>query len=107
MKLSYPVDNFLKKAANDNRLLPSHISLFMALFFYSPDYAPEGSFRVCRRKLMRFARIKSVATYHKCIRELARFGYVVYSPSFDPYRASTVTLVTATSEAVIPGGATA
>jgi hypothetical protein len=103
MKLSYPVDNFLKTAANDNRLLPSHISLFMALFYYSPDYAPEGSFRVCRRKLMRFACIKSVATYHKCIMELANFGYIIYTPSFDPYRASTVTLVTDLSEAAIPG----
>jgi hypothetical protein len=95
MKLAYPVDNFLKKAANDSRLLPSHISLFMALFYYSPDHAPGGSFQVCRRRLMRFARIKSVATYHKCIKELAGFGYILYTPSFDPYRASTVTLLTA------------
>lgn len=93
MKLAFPVDHFLKKAANDPRLLPTHISLFMAMFYYSPDEAPQSFFKVSRKKLMHFARIKSAATYHKCIRELVQFGYIIYQPSYDPYRASMVSLV--------------
>ncbi len=92
MKLSYPVDRFLEKAAEDDRLLPSHLCLFMAISYYCPDVLATASFRVSRKKLMRFSRIKAVATYHKCIRELVTYGYISYEPSFDPYRASLVSI---------------
>ena len=93
MKLAAQADQFLRKAANDDRLLPSHISLFMAMFYYSPD-KPGDHFQVSRKKLMRFSRIKSVATYHKCIKELVAYGYIDYQPSYDAYRASSVALLT-------------
>lgn len=92
MKLAQQVDRFLRKAANDDRLLPSHISLYMAMFYYSPD-EPGGHFQISRKKLMRFSRIKSIATYHKCIRELVAYRYIKYQPSYDPYRASSASLV--------------
>ena len=41
-----------------------------------------------RRTLMAFSKIASIATYHKCIRELDAFGYIRYQPSFDPKRGS-------------------
>src|SRR5471030_2120505 len=92
MKLSYPIDQFLHKAANDYRLLPSHISLFVAMFYYSQGDVSESFFRVSRKKLMRFSRIKSVATYHKCFRELVEYNYIQYRPSYDPWLASMVSL---------------
>jgi len=92
MKLAAQADRFLRRAANDDRLLPSHISLFMAMFYYSPD-KPGGHFQVGRKKLMRFSRIKSMATYHKCLKELVAYGYIDYQPSYDPYRASSVALL--------------
>ena len=92
MKLAQQADRFLQKASDDKRLLPSHISLFMAMFYYSPD-KPGDYFQVNRKKLMRFSRIKSVATYHKCIRELVAYGYIDYQQSYDPYRASSVALL--------------
>jgi len=92
MKLAIQADLFLRKAANDDRLLPSHISLYMAMFYCSPD-KPGDHFQISRKKLMRFSRIKSIATYHKCIKELVAYGYVDYQPSYHPYRASSVALV--------------
>jgi hypothetical protein len=94
MKLSYPVEQFLRKASNDSRLLPSHISLFIAMFYHSPGDEPGSFFQVSRKKLMRFSLIKSIATYHKCIRELVEYDYIQYRPSYDPYRASMVSLNT-------------
>lgn len=93
MKLSLPADQFLLKAANDKRLLPSHISLFMAIFYFSSGDGAGNFFKITRRKLMRFSRIKSIATYHKCIRELVDYGYIIYQPSYDPYRASMVSII--------------
>ena len=92
MKLSFPVDNFLKRAAVDERLLPTHLSLFMAIFFYSKDDA-KAEFQISRRKLMKYSRIKSLGTYHKCMSELVGFGYITYSPSYDPIKASTVSIL--------------
>lgn len=92
MKLSFPVDNFLKRAAADERLLPTHLSLFMAIFFYSKDDA-KAEFQVCRRELMQYSRIKSLGTYHKCMSELVAFGYITYSPSYDPIRASRISIL--------------
>lgn len=93
MKLSFPLDRFLQRAAEDVRLLPTHMTLFMAIFYYS-DNDPERPFRVSRRRLMHFSRIKSKSTYHKCIAELVKYGYITYKPSFDPLKASMVRIVT-------------
>ena len=93
MKSAAPVNDFLIKAANDKRLLPSHISLYMAMFYYSPAEKPRDQFQVSRKKLMRFSRIKSVATYHKCLKELVAYGYIHYQPSYNPYLASSVALL--------------
>ncbi len=56
MKSAARADRFLRRAANDDRLLPSHISLYMAMFYYSP-HKPCGHFQVSRKNLMRFSRI--------------------------------------------------
>jgi len=93
MKRSFPIDYFLTRAADDSRLLPSHLSLFMAVFYFCPAEDLKGRFRVCRRKLMRYSRIHSVSTYHKCMRELVAYGYITYQPSYDPFRASLVSFV--------------
>ncbi|NQX52275.1 hypothetical protein HQN86_01480 [Pedobacter panaciterrae] len=93
MKRSFLIENFLKRAAYDSRLLPSHLSLFMAVFYFSPADDPKAEFRVCRRKLMRYSRIRSISTYHKCMSDLVVYGYVTYQPSYDPFRASLVSLI--------------
>ncbi|WP_454803175.1 hypothetical protein [Mucilaginibacter phyllosphaerae] len=43
-----------------------------------------------RRELMAFSKIASIATYHKCIRELDAFGYIRYQPSYHPKLGSRV-----------------
>src|SRR3546814_11328054 len=74
--------NALKRAADDNYLLPSHISLLAAIIYFGQQEAPYNPFQVSRRKLMRFSRIRSNGTYHKCLRELIEGGYIYYQPSW-------------------------
>jgi hypothetical protein len=40
--------------------------------------------------LMGYSRIASVATYHKCIRELDEYGYIGYQPSYHPVNGSLI-----------------
>jgi hypothetical protein len=41
---------------------------------------------------MRLSHIRSIATYHKVIKELHAFGYIIYKPSYRPKNGSTISL---------------
>ncbi|RLJ69215.1 hypothetical protein BCL90_5313 [Pedobacter alluvionis] len=74
----------------DSRMLATHVSLFAALFVCWQHSGFASPFAVTRKKLMAYSRIVSVATYHKCIKELDAFGYICYQPSYHPIRGSLV-----------------
>lgn len=80
----------LKRLAKDGSLLATHVSLFTALFVCWQRCGYEKPFSVNRRELMVFSKIASVATYHKCIKELDEKGYVHYMPSYHPKNGSQV-----------------
>jgi len=74
----------------DDRLNPTHISLYMALFqeWNSSRFANE--FYVNRRDLMRCAKIGSKSTYHRCVTDLDSWLYLCYFPSNNPYKGSKI-----------------
>ncbi|MGX9247013.1 hypothetical protein [Sphingobacterium multivorum] len=80
--------SYLEHVAKDNRLLPSHIGLFVAMFYYHQKQPPGDYFHSSRKKLMHFSRIKSIATYHKCLSDLVLYRYIDYIPSWHPTKAS-------------------
>ncbi len=81
---------FFETISTDKRLNPSHISMYVSLFQFWSQNSFQNPFRIERIEIMRTSKIRSVATYHKCIKELHLSGYIVYSPSYDPYRGSLV-----------------
>ncbi|TDN87082.1 hypothetical protein DET49_11436 [Salegentibacter sp. 24] len=74
----------------DDRLNPTHISLYMALFqeWNSSRFADE--FFVNRRDLMKVAKIGSKSTYHRCVTDLNAWSYLSYYPSNNPYKGSKI-----------------
>lgn len=90
----------LEAVKSDDRLNCYHISLYTALLYYGKGIQ-NIPFHASRRKLMGFSRIKSGATYHKCLRELVSYGYLSYDPSFHPQLGSRIVLtgITADSDA--------
>lgn len=91
----HPILAFYAKARHDLRLLPTHQSLYLALFFLwqQGGCAEDGSVTITRSEVMPLARLLSVATYHKCIRELKQFGYIEYHPTYNYYQGSKVRLL--------------
>lgn len=79
---------YFEHITQDDRLLPSRIGLVMALCYFQRQDNFNDFFHSSRRKLMLFSRIRSIATYHKCLSELVRYGYLEYIPSWHPTRAS-------------------
>jgi hypothetical protein len=87
------LDNYgrqIRRIRGDERLLATHVSLFTALFVHWQRNWFINPFRVTRKELMAFSKIASIATYHKCIRELDEFGYIRYQPSYHPAKGSLV-----------------
>ncbi len=82
----------LEAVKSDDRLNSYHISLYTALLYYGKGIQ-KIPFHASRRKLMGFSRIKSGATYHKCLRELVSYGYLDYHPSFHPQQGSRIVLI--------------
>lgn len=84
---------YLHKIVADNRLKPVHVSLSLAICDTWINNHFEQPFRISRCELMRASRIRSYATYHKVLKELQRFGYLKYTPSYHPVKASTIYLL--------------
>ncbi|MDT0690920.1 hypothetical protein RM549_14075 [Salegentibacter sp. F188] len=84
------LNSVFEKFYFDDRLNPTHISLYMALFqeWNSSRFAAE--FFVNRREIMLVAKIGSKSTYHRCIVDMDQWGYLSYFPSNNPYKGSKV-----------------
>jgi hypothetical protein len=78
------LSGFYHSVADDPRISPTHISVYMALFQCWNLQSFQNPVEVNRREIMKLAKISGNATYHKCIRELGEYGYIEYLPSFDP-----------------------
>lgn len=83
---------FYDKIQQDERLNPTHISLYIALFqFWNLNHF-QNPISISRNEMMKLSKISAFGTYHKCIKELQIFGYIEYIPSFNPYKGSLVNL---------------
>ncbi len=79
--------------AKDNRLNPTHISLYMALFqIWNHNRFPER-FYVNREEVMRLAKIGSKSTYHRCAKDLNHYNYLIYFPSHNPFKGSEIKML--------------
>ena len=83
---------FYDKIQQDERLNPTHISLYLALFQFWNINHFQNPISISRNEMMKLSKISAFGTYHKCIKELQIFGYIEYIPSFNPYKGSLVNL---------------
>jgi hypothetical protein len=80
----------LRCMSKDERLNATHVSLFTGLFVHWQRSGFANPFSVTRKELMAYSKIASIATYHKCIKELDTYGYIIYQPSYHPKLGSQV-----------------
>ena len=79
---------FFEKVSADYELNPTHISLYMAIFQLWNQNRFQNPISISRDELMRISKIASTATYHKCMKDLTDREYVIYKPSFNPFKGS-------------------
>lgn len=93
MKQSKNIISFFGSFIQDSRMYPSHISLYVSLFQLWSSNKFQNPFRICREELMKLSKIKSFATYHKCINEIHNAGFINYSPSYNSYEGSSIEII--------------
>jgi len=85
--------SFFAAIREDHRIGISHVSLYMALFHFYNLNQFQNPISITRAAVMEVAKISGLATFHKCIKDLAEFGYIRYEPSYNPLISSKVSLL--------------
>ena len=86
------LNNAFLKIEQDRRLNPSHVSLYMALFKLWNSNRFVEVFYIFRDEVMQCSKIGSKTTYHRCMRDLNNWNYIMYLPSKNPYKGSQIKL---------------
>lgn len=84
---------FFEKISTEEKLNPTHISLYISLFQRWNINHFRNPISISRSEVMRISKIYAKATYHKCMKDLHNLGYIVYKPSYNHFRGSLVYLV--------------
>lgn len=90
MEFLKPLSDFFSAVENDPRISITHIGIYAALLQYWSEHHYENPVQVFSYEIMRIAKISASTTYHKGIRELSEYGYLIYNPSFNRKRASRI-----------------
>lgn len=68
----------------DYRVTTIHLAMYLALCDLWQIYGSGNAVNISRKWVMHLAKIRSYATYHKHIRDLQTWSYIVYLPSCRP-----------------------
>lgn len=84
---------FYTLAVDEERLSSTHMSMYMALFQLWNLNRFRNPVSITRGEVMRVSKINAVATYHKCIKDLDALGFIIYTPSYNPFKGSLITML--------------
>ena len=84
---------FFNKIGDENKINPTHISLYLALFQCWNVNRFKNPTGISREEIMKASKINSNATYHKCMKELQSLGFIEYLPTFNPHSSSNVNMI--------------
>ncbi|MGB3776024.1 MAG: hypothetical protein WA951_12270 [Leeuwenhoekiella sp.] len=87
------LNEVFRKFYEDDKLNALDISMYMGLFQTWNIYRFPKEFHVNREEQMKLAKIGSYASYHRCLRKLHKFKYIIYIPSHSIYRGSKVRIL--------------
>ncbi|MFD0765398.1 hypothetical protein ACFQZI_11090 [Mucilaginibacter lutimaris] len=77
-----PLSVFFDAVRKDPRICVTHIGLFATLVAYWQANGYPSPIYAYAREIMPMAKILANTTYHRCIRDLHDFGYILYEPSY-------------------------
>jgi hypothetical protein len=98
------LSQFYLLISEDTNLNSTHVSLYMALFQFWNLNRFKNPFYINRGDVMRLSKIGSKSTYHKCLRDLDKWKYIIYYPSHSPLKGSAIKMYNyGTSSSLVQG----
>lgn len=85
-----PLSDFFTAIENDPRISITHIGIYAALLQFWKKHHFGNPFYAYSRDIMRIAKVSASSTYHKSIRQLSKYGYIKYEPSYKRNQGSKV-----------------
>jgi hypothetical protein len=85
--------DFFGAVQTDPRVNCRHISLYTALFRQWVAAGFQNPLEMFSKEVMELCKISASSTYHKTIRELHEFGYILYAASFNHNKRSRIYLL--------------
>ena len=80
------LENFLKRAHEDPRIGPVHISIYLGLWkLWRESGGQACGIRFFSYQLRPLGKVSSYATFHRVIRDLHAFGYIEYTASYNRF----------------------
>lgn len=81
------------KMSEDPNISPYHISVYNALFQIWNECHFDTDLSINRNDVMKLSKIGNANTYTRVLKELEKYGYIKYYPSFNPLIGSKVTII--------------
>lgn len=101
MEILKPLSDFFDSIKNDYRISITHIGLYAALLHYRASEGFVNPIEIYRCEIMQKAKITGPVTYHKCMRELNEYGYILYQPSRNKKKKSKVYFIIPKEDSVL------
>jgi len=80
----------MDKVSEKPEMNPSHVSLYIALFTMWNYSHFKNPISISRKEVMTVSKIGSKHTYHKCLKDLHKMGFLKYFPSHNPMKGSLI-----------------
>lgn len=81
---------FFESIENDFRIGSTHIAVFAALVEFWVQKGMINPIQAYSIEIQKIAKIVSPKTYHKCMRELDNYGYLIYVPTKNKNKRSSI-----------------
>ena len=86
------IAQFMDQAKGDPRIGPLHISLYVAIYSCWIRQGGGQVVEVSAKELKDLAKISGGTPFYRRLKQLHKYGYLVYEPSFNPVVRSRVML---------------
>lgn len=84
------LSGFFQAIENDFRISTTHIAIFAALLQFRASRNFINPIQAYSIEIQSIAKVVSPKTYHKCMRELDNYGYIIYVPTKNKNKRSSV-----------------
>lgn len=84
------LSGFFLAIENDFRIGTTHIAIFAALLQFRAKKDFVNPIQAYSIEIQHIAKIVSPKTYHKCMRELDSYGYIIYVPTKNKNKRSSI-----------------